>query len=109
MQQGYGGIHIWAVDLDDYDGKMCGGEGRYPLISLMKKLLTNEQSSGQVLSSHFSKPEMDGPGWSEDKIYNFHNSTFNLTIAPFTYISSNELIHIVNWFTWCELVELTQQ
>lgn len=35
----------WALDLDDFNGMMCG-EGPYPLISGVKKLLDDLERSG---------------------------------------------------------------
>lgn len=33
-----GGISIWSIDLDDFDGKFCS-EGKYPIAQAIKKVL----------------------------------------------------------------------
>ena len=38
MNNGLAGTMWWALDLDDWNGQMCG-MGKYPLISGVKKLL----------------------------------------------------------------------
>lgn len=48
-EEGFGGIMIWSVDMDDFRG-MCG-TGKYPLINAMK----------QELEDYNVKLEYDGP------------------------------------------------
>ncbi|XP_053542056.1 acidic mammalian chitinase isoform X3 [Ictalurus punctatus] len=36
----FGGAFVWSLDLDDFSGQICG-LGKYPLISELKKLLSN--------------------------------------------------------------------
>jgi len=48
-EEGFGGVMIWSVDMDDYRG-VCG-TGKYPLINAMK----------QELSGYTVKLEYDGP------------------------------------------------
>lgn len=48
-EEGFGGIMIWSVDMDDFRGS-CG-TGKYPLIKAMKK----------ELSDYNVKLEYDGP------------------------------------------------
>lgn len=48
-EEGFGGVMIWSVDMDDYRG-VCG-TGKYPLINAMK----------QELSGYTVKLDYDGP------------------------------------------------
>lgn len=48
-EEGFGGVMIWSVDMDDYRG-VCG-TGKYPLINAMK----------QELTGYTVKLEYDGP------------------------------------------------
>lgn len=48
-EEGFGGVMIWSVDMDDYRG-VCG-TGKYPLINAMK----------QELAGYTVKLDYDGP------------------------------------------------
>lgn len=48
-EEGFGGVMIWSVDMDDFKGS-CGA-GKYPLIKAMKK----------ELQGYKVKLEYDGP------------------------------------------------
>ncbi|XP_061191573.1 uncharacterized protein LOC133199721 [Saccostrea echinata] len=47
IKDGYGGAMTWALPLDDFKGTICG-EGKYPLISLMKEVLGSGGGGGPV-------------------------------------------------------------
>lgn len=34
----FGGVFVWALDLDDFKGEFCG-QGGYPLLSHLRKLI----------------------------------------------------------------------
>lgn len=54
-EQGFGGIMVWSIDMDDFSGK-CGG-GRYPLLNA----LTSELKDYAVTLEYDGPFESHGP------------------------------------------------
>lgn len=50
----------WALDLDDFTGTICG-EGKYPLISLMKNVLDEANGGGTVKPPTTKEPGTNPP------------------------------------------------
>lgn len=50
----------WALDLDDFTGTICG-EGKYPLISLMKNVLDQANGGGTVKPPTTKEPGTNPP------------------------------------------------
>lgn len=60
IKDGYGGAMTWALDLDDFTGTICG-EGKYPLISLMKNVLDQANGGGTVKPPTTKEPGTNPP------------------------------------------------
>ncbi|XP_073681597.1 chitinase-3-like protein 1 [Garra rufa] len=63
QEHGFGGAFVWALDLDDFSGTFCG-QGSYPLVNHLKKLLilgANNELDGSMTTSSFPT---DGTGSS---------------------------------------------
>lgn len=54
-EQGFGGIMVWSIDMDDFSGR-CGG-GKYPLLKSL-----NQELSGYKVALEYEGPyETHGP------------------------------------------------
>nr|XP_034314168.1 chitinase-3-like protein 1 isoform X3 [Crassostrea gigas] len=60
IKDGFGGAMTWALDLDDFTGTICG-EGKYPLISLMKNVLDQANGGGTVKPPTTKEPGTNPP------------------------------------------------
>ncbi|KAI7795033.1 putative chitinase-3-like protein 1 [Triplophysa rosa] len=47
LEQSLGGAFVWALDLDDFSGHFCG-QGKYPLVTYLKKQLITGVPSGST-------------------------------------------------------------
>ncbi len=55
-EQGYGGVIIWSLDLDDKVGDACK-EGPFPLINAVKRELLNVPKSSTTTTTEKSERE----------------------------------------------------
>lgn len=54
-EQGFGGIMVWSIDMDDFSGR-CGG-GKYPLLKSL-----NQELDGYKVNLEYDGPyETHGP------------------------------------------------
>nr|XP_055040134.1 chitinase-3-like protein 1 [Misgurnus anguillicaudatus] len=85
LEQSLGGAFVWTLDLDDFSGHFCG-QGKYPLVSYLKKQLifgANEGPSSPptcvkpftsllVLTSQFCADRPDGLYHRIDNVNSFY-------------------------------------
>jgi chitinase len=60
IKDGYGGAMIWSLALDDFKGTVCG-QGKYPLINLIKTELERAEPgapAGSTSSPVTTKPPL---------------------------------------------------
>lgn len=53
-----GGISIWSIDLDDFDGKFCS-EGKYPIAQAIKKVLDVQPKNTSTIASKTTERNID--------------------------------------------------
>lgn len=75
-EEGFGGVMIWSVDMDDFRGS-CGA-GKYPLIKAMKKELQNYKVKLEYDGPYESNLR-NGKYTTKDRKYKLIYNVINLT------------------------------
>lgn len=67
-EEGFGGIMVWSVDMDDFRG-ICGN-GKFPLIKAMKKELEDYKVNLEYDGPYESYSIKGGKHTTKDREYN---------------------------------------
>lgn len=84
-EQGFGGIMVWSIDMDDFSGR-CGG-GKYPLLQAL-----NQELHGYKVPLEYDGPyETHGPHLqytTKDRKFYLNKMVFFLFINFLIYLCS---------------------
>lgn len=69
-EEGFGGVMIWSIDMDDFRGS-CGA-GKYPLIKAMKKELQDYKIKLEY-DGPYESSSRNGKYTTKDRKYNQRN------------------------------------
>lgn len=85
-ENGFGGIMVWSIDMDDFSGK-CGN-GKYPLLRAL-----NEQLQKYRVNLEYDGPyETHGPRGAyttKDRKFSQQIAMNSFTVSPRTYCGKN--------------------
>ncbi|XP_017893236.1 probable chitinase 10 [Ceratina calcarata] len=109
--KGYGGAMVWTVDMDDFNGTVCAGNVRYPLIGAMREELLGISRgpnakdvdwtavASTVTEAMLKKPEAYKVPVTEviGKVKKLQKSTTPIINLPTTERSAQSMCYLTNW------------